>query len=679
MEGFQRGLVWVIRRLLFLALLSLTGFLVLLLPAMLVANRPYAGSPKVTYTLEPARWLEAVHMHLTHLARGQLVPSDPPPRMEIIWRVLPQEMITALLTSLKVAGFALVVSLSLGFLGGWLMSRLAPRLLRRPVWGITTALSCLPDLLVAVLMNLSLFFAGAIIGRQLRTPDYPLWQHFFAPAIALVLLVAPYVARVTAAAIDQILDELYIRTAVAKGLPPQRVVLKHIGKNALVKVWAAFPMVLSTLLSGTAIVEYMTEAPGIGRALILAVGPDWDRWYGDRFVGVYLLLPVVLIVTLCLGLSDLGLRRLDPRPKSAGPEPDAAASLRARSGRRAPTRRLRLRELLIRLGDAERSLGQRLLDWLAGIPAGIRSLLATLRNPLTLAGALLVLGLVLVAIFAPRLAPYGPDQRFSAFQDSAGKIWVPPFPPGEAGHLLGTDKMGRDVWTRLLYGTRYAVLLAALVVPARFALAAAMGLPAAWWGGAWARMVDGLTVLFSALPQVLLPLALIPLVNLVFQDNVPASLAWGVFLVALPGVPRLASSICLQAREVIAQPFVEGAVAAGARPWRILVRHLLPQMWPQLFTMMALEVPVVMTFTATLGFFHASPGGWLRDTQTGEYVVPVLPEWGSMMENPVIVVLAGKWWMLVPFAALFLAVLAFSLLGEGLRKRWRGHGGWASF
>jgi len=674
MQTIRHALGWVVQRLLFLALLTLTTALVLLLPVMLVANRPYPGSTRVIYSIEPGRLLETVRLHLAHLIGGQLVPTHEPNRLEAVWLNLPQEMAAALLTSLRLAGFALLVSLALGFVAGWLMSTLGPRQLRRPVWAITTALSCVPDLLVATIMNLSLFLLGVLLGRQLRTPDYPLWQQYYAPAIALILLVAPYVARVTATAIDQVAEELYIRTAVAKGLPASKVILKHIGKNVLLNVWRTFPMVLSILISGTAIVEYMTEVRGIGRALILAVGPNWELWYGDRFAGVYLLLPVVLIVTISFGLSDLGLRRLDPRPLVT---PSAPGGWRPSRGQRPPPRRWSIGRGLSGLRQAALMWGDWLRERLGAIPGGLRSAAGALRSPTILAGTLLVLGLVLVAVLAPQLAPYGQDQRFSAFQDSTGKVYAPPFAPGQAGHILGTDRLGRDVWSRVLFGTRYALLLAALVVPARFALAAALGLPAAWWGGLWARLVEWLGVFFAALPQFLLPLALIPVVNLLFEKNVAASLVWGVLLVALPGVPRLASSICLQAREVLGQPFVEGAVAAGAGPGRILMRHLLPQIAPQLLTLMTLEVPVTMTLTATLGFFHASPGGWIRDTATGDFVAPVLPEWGSMMENPVILVLAGRWWMLAPFAGLFLAVLAFSLLGEGLRHAGRSRGGWA--
>lgn len=668
MQAIWRSLWLLLQRLLFLATLALASLLLFLLPSMLVSTRR-PGSFRVDHAMEPARWWEAVSGHLGHLLRGQLVPPNLPAEAEAVWRILPAETAAAVLTTLKLVGLALAVSLALGLPGGWLMSRLAPVRLRRPVWAVTTALACLPDLLVATFMNLSLFFAGAVLGRQLRTADYPGWHTFYAPAIALVLLVAPYIARVVAAAIDEVSGELYIRTAIAKGLHPRRVLFKHIGKSVLLQVWSAFPVMVSMLLSGAAIVEYMTEVRGIGRALVLAVGGQ----YGDSYVAVYLLFPVLLIVAFSCALSDLGRRWLDLR---SGGDASGSSSTWQAEGRRQPFSGWSPLNALRGLMDGAAAAMESLGAWLVSLPAHLRSAAGALRNPLIATGGLLVAGLVAVAILAPELAPFDPNQRQMAFQDGSGNIWTPPFTPGQLGHLLGTDTIGRDVWSRLVYGTRYAILFAGLVVPARFLLALLLGMAAAWWGGAWARLVQGLGIFFAALPQVLLPLALIPVVNTLYRENTPASLWWGVFLVALPGVPRLAEGIRQQARAVLGQPFVEGAVAAGAQPSRILWRHVLPQMLPQLITMATMEVPQVMTFTAALAYFHASPGGWIRDSATGEYVVPALPEWGAMMETPIMVVLAGRWWMLAPFAALFLAVLSFSLLGEGLRRHFGTHGGW---
>ncbi|HWI52822.1 MAG TPA: ABC transporter permease, partial [Symbiobacteriaceae bacterium] len=288
------------------------------------------------------------------------------------------------------------------------------------------------------------------------------------------------------------------------------------------------------------------------------------------------------------------------------------------------------------------------------------------KDPVLLAGTLMVLGLVTVALFADKIAPYPPNKSFMAFQDASGHIWVPGGGP-DAFHLLGTDGIGRDILSQLIYGTRFALLMAALVVPARFLLALFLGLAAAWWGGIWDRIVRWLGVFFTAVPQLVVPLVAIALFNRAYANNMPASLAWGVFWVALPAVPRLANAVKQKAITVFSAPFLESAVAAGAGPGRILLRHVLPQMKPQLVTMIALEVPLAMTMMATLSYFRTVPGGWVYDDDFRG--VPANPEWGSMMDIPVIIIMSGRWWLWAPFAALFVAVLAFNLLGEGLRRR----------
>jgi peptide/nickel transport system permease protein len=259
------------------------------------------------------------------------------------------------------------------------------------------------------------------------------------------------------------------------------------------------------------------------------------------------------------------------------------------------------------------------------------------------------------------------NQTFKAFQDANGKIWAPPFGPGNANHLLGTDPIGRDVYSQLIYGTRYALLLAGLVVPARFVLALVLGLAAAWWGGIWDKLIRWLGTFFTAVPQIVVPLLALAVFNAAYYNNKPASIAWGIFWVALPAVPRLATSIKQAALTVLAAPFLEGAVAAGAGSGRILLRHILPQLTPRLVTMVALEVPLALTMTAALSYFRTVPGGWIYDDEMRG--VPYLPEWGSMMELPLMILLTHRWWLWVPFFALFVAVLAFNLLGEGLRRR----------
>jgi ABC-type dipeptide/oligopeptide/nickel transport system permease subunit len=667
--GFM--LTWIIRKVLFLATLVVATTMLLMLPDMLVREGVVSGGWYVTtgFHLEFRPYWQKVLFHLSHLLHGQLIPPGLSPGRVSPLQSLPSDLIAYLPVTLKLIGTAFLISMAAGMLLGLLLSVFAPTWLRVPLWGFTTAIHSVPDLLLATAMDLSVVLVTIARGGLGPTQGSEAWQKFWAPTLALAVLVLPYIARMTAAAIDEISVQEYIRAAVSRGLHPGAILVRHIGKNVLIQVWTAIPVVASLLVSGAAVVEYMMEVHGAGRALILAV-----RQGGDRYEGIAFLIPLLLLFTVALALSEMGQRLLDPRV--AGGEVAAAdrpAAAGAAGAWRLP--RVQWRRLLPALRAFGGNLAEAFGEALSATPDRLRRAGKALRDPVLLAGSLLVVGLVAVAILAPQLAPFDPQYRAAIYQDATGKLFVPPFLPDKL-HLLGTDDLGRDLLSRVIYGTRYALLFAGLAVPTRFVLAVLFGLLAAFRGGIWEKLIAWLSTFFTAVPQVVLPLVLIPTANLFYLNDHGATLTWGVLLVALPGIPRMAASVRQQALEVMAQPFVEGARAVGAGTARTIFRHIFPQMLPQLATMFALEVPAVLTLTAVLGYFKANPGGVVVDTASFKPIAPVIPEWGSLMEIPLMVLLAGRWWMAAPFVALFVSVLAFNMLGEGLRRQWASQTGW---
>ncbi|HLN62886.1 MAG TPA: ABC transporter permease, partial [Symbiobacteriaceae bacterium] len=322
--------LWLCRKLLFLLTMALGILMLLLLPTMLTLNEPPKPLQRVFYYhLEAARWWQQVTFHLKHLWHGQIIPpfltADEvgnnlrliklAREQEVFWRGVARTWWPSLLTTLKLVGPALVAGLVLGVLVGWLLSTLGPRWARRPAWGLTAVLSSLPDLLIATALDLGLVLVGMALGRPRISDDMKLYGHFIGPVLALALLILPYVARVTAAAIEEVASQLYVRTAMAKGVHHGQLVVKHIGKPVLIQVWTALPVVIAMLISGTAIVEYMMEIPGLGRALILFVGPGGSGLYlyKDPYAGVLLVAPLLLLFTGVTALCELGLRKLDPR------------------------------------------------------------------------------------------------------------------------------------------------------------------------------------------------------------------------------------------------------------------------------------------------------------------------------------------------------------------------------
>ncbi len=545
---------------------------------------------------------------------------------------------------------AISLCLLLGGVAGYLLSRCGARWLRRPLWGVTTLLLSLPDVLMIILLQVLVYNGGQLSG--LRLPVYGAvlgeltWRHFVLPVVGLALLGVPYTARVVAACMEDVASQPYVQAARARGLSRWTILWRYLGRNTLVRAWGALPAILGLLLSAEPVVEYMTELPGLGRQLIRT-----PHGYGAALT----LLPLMLTVTLLLVVVEATVSVVNPAQAIDGVVDPNIPRRTAWVGPRA----------------AWRALGD-LATWVADMaragPALPSRLLRALRSDrLLLAGVVLVTGLVSVAVFAPMLAPAPWDQRDLIRIDGAS-ILTPPFPPG-AGNWLGTDAFGRDMLSRLIWGTRFAVLFALLAVPLRFLLALPVGMVAAYRGGTLASTVQRLAAVFTALPAVLLPLALIPGLNDIFTGRPwPAALA-GILVIALPGAPRLAEAVRLLFRELLSRPFVEGARAAGAGGARVLLRHVLPHALPALTALAALEVPVVMTVTTFLGLRKVYVGGAMWDPETRRIVGPYMPEWGAAVASPFELFSLGKWWLWLPFAALFLAVLGFTLLGEGIRRR----------
>lgn len=651
------GLQWLGRQLLLLISLIVGALMLLQLPSLL-RLRGQMVDGKIEILGLKLDWLHygrQLLVQLSNLVKGQLVSPDAemPSRIAGLGETVAAHLVKGLPVTLKLDGTALALSLALGLLLGLLLSQLAPRWLRAPLWGGTSLLLALPDLLIAAFLQLS-FLILAILRGTGPTAGSAGWQKFWAPVIALTLIVAPYIARVVATAIDEMTGEQYIRAAVARGIHPVRILLKHIGRGLLVRLCGALPVVLGLLFAGGAVVEYASEVRGLGRALILTLRS------GGVENGLGLLFPFLVLYVVLLALADLIQRWLDPRVAEASR--DAGHSTAARP------------PLL-----SFRGAFSGMVAWVRSAPgallAGVGRLLRSLRNPMLLLGGLLVLGLVLVALLAPSLAPFDPAHRMpQARVMPDGRILVLPLAPnGE--NLLGTDDLGRDLFSQILFGTRYALLFGLVAVPARFLLAVPFGLLVAYRGGLWARLSRWAATLFTAIPAFLVPLALIPHVNNAFTNKPEFAFYWAAALIAIPGIPRLAEAVGSQARGVLALPLVEGAYAVGASGSRVLFRHVLPQLLPTLATMFALEVPAVLTTTALLGYFRVHPGGSIFLTDPPQ-VLARLPEWGSIMQDPIMLILVNRWWWWAPYVALMVAVLAFNLLGEGMRRVWATKTGW---
>lgn len=260
-----------------------------------------------------------------------------------------------------------------------------------------------------------------------------------------------------------------------------------------------------------------------------------------------------------------------------------------------------------------------------------------LRQPVVLAALGWIVLAGLGAALAPLLAPAGPLAAEPA------RALLPPGPGGP----LGTDFLGRDVLARLLWGGRWTLGLGALALAVGVGLGLPVGLAAGSLGGRadalLMRLVDG----WLAFPGLLLAMAVVAVLG-----SGASSVAIAVGLAAAPPYARVARSAALEMR---AQPYVEAARAVGASPWRIAVRHVLPNAAPTLVAFAATQLGWVILNGAALNFL-------------GLGTPPGTPEWGAMLAEGRAYLRDSPWASTFPGLALTLTVLAANLVGDGLQE-----------
>lgn len=258
------------------------------------------------------------------------------------------------------------------------------------------------------------------------------------------------------------------------------------------------------------------------------------------------------------------------------------------------------------------------------------------REPTLLAALAVVVAVILAAVLAPHLAPYDPTHV-------APRIRLAP--PGTAGHALGTDELGRDLLSRLIWGSRISLIVGIVPVVLSALAGTAIGLIAGYYGRLDQIITRSLDVLF-AFPAILLALAIVSTLGPSIYNAMLA-----ITIVAIPSFARLVRSLVLGLRQ---RPFVEAARSLGANTPRILWRHILPNTVSSVIVYGTFETGKTIVFAAALSFL-------------GLGVRPPTPEWGAMLSAGRMV-LANAWHVAtIPGIAIFLVSLSFNILGDGLR------------
>ncbi|RLE31734.1 D,D-dipeptide ABC transporter permease [Candidatus Acetothermia bacterium] len=259
-----------------------------------------------------------------------------------------------------------------------------------------------------------------------------------------------------------------------------------------------------------------------------------------------------------------------------------------------------------------------------------------LRNPLSLSGLIIIILLILLAVLAPFIAPYDPFAT-----DPLQKLQPP-----STKHLMGTDGLGRDILSRVLYGTRISLWIAILILVTAGIFGTIVGIVAGYAGGFLDNILMRITDIFMAFPRLILAMAIAAALG-PSLTNVVIAISFGAWTV----FARLARSRAIAVRE---EDFVEAARALGASNLRILFKHILPMALSPVIVQATLSMGGIILTAAGLGFL-------------GFGAQPPTPEWGVMVSDGRNFMPHGWWVSTFPGLAIMITVLGFNLLGDGIR------------
>jgi len=260
------------------------------------------------------------------------------------------------------------------------------------------------------------------------------------------------------------------------------------------------------------------------------------------------------------------------------------------------------------------------------------------RDPVAAFGLLIVLFALIVAIFAPWLAPYPDD----AFESHILQRLRPP----SAEFPFGTDNLGRDIFSRVILGTRNAFTVAITVVVASMAIGVPVGLAAGWRDNWMSDTLMRVTDVFLAVPQLILALAL--------GQLMAPGISTAMVALALTYWPFFARTVYAETRRLRGSLFVDALAGIGASPTRILFLHVLPNAAPAILVRATIGMGFTILTAALLGFL-------------GVGAAPPSPDWGLAVSEARQHLPEAWWFPTFPGLAILLLVLGFNLLGDGLR------------
>jgi peptide/nickel transport system permease protein len=250
----------------------------------------------------------------------------------------------------------------------------------------------------------------------------------------------------------------------------------------------------------------------------------------------------------------------------------------------------------------------------------------------------LLLLLIVAAVFAPLLAPFPGDV---ADFHTANRLHAP-----DEVNWLGTDRMGSDLLSRILFGARITITIALVAVGSAVVVGVPIGLAAGYYGGWPSNLLMRVSDIFLAVPQIVLAIAI--------AQTLGPSIENVILALSITYWPFWARLVFAETRSLKNEVFIESAIALGASPLRVMTLHVLPNIASAIIVRTSIGMGATILTAAALGFL-------------GLGAPPPTPEWGRMIAESREFLPEAWWYATVPGVAIFMVVMGFNLLGDGLR------------
>lgn len=486
-------------------------------------------------------------------------------------------------------------------------------------------------------------------------------QYYILPAITLGTALAAILTRMTRSSLLEVLKAQYITTAYAKGASPTRAVLIHALRNSLIPVVTIMGLQFGALLGGSVITETVFSWPGIGRELIQAIqGRDYPVVQG-----------CVLLISLCYVLvnllTDLTYGFLDPRIQYSARPPvfhsiwhQSVRWIKAFWGWFPGNLVLVLCACLSVVAFSFRSVLGEFLISESILSQGVQSvaklsiLIAPaicmwqwsrtgssswrkfIRSSKSMIGVGIAFSFLFLGLFGSSVCSGDPvavelSQRLD---------------PPSADHLFGMDHLGRDLWSRVIYGARISMMVGVIVTLVSMVIGVSVGMVSAWAGGWIDDLLMRIVDIMLAFPGILLAIAMVAVLGPDIK-NVMIALC----IMGWVGYARLARGQVLALRD---SEYVQAARSLGASPIRIMGRHLLPNILAPIIVQATLGMAGVIIAEAGLSFL-------------GLGTQPPTPSWGGILNSGVEYFRDGAHMTIFPGLAIMVVVMGLNFLGDGLR------------